>query len=134
MNKSTITLLIITLLVALLIGLGLWRLNVRQDTQGQKNAQTANERTDKTYTIDEVASHNSRADCWTVISGQVYELSDFITRHPGGDDIVRACGVDATSLFTKRQTEDGQPIGSGSPHSQTASQQLAALKIGTLAK
>ena len=82
----------------------------------------------------EIATHNSKTDCWTVISGQVYELTDFVNRHPGGNEVVRACGIDATTLFTSRTTEDGQPIGSGTPHSRVAQEQLDQLKIGNLAK
>ena len=64
----------------------------------------------------------------------MYNLTEFINRHPGGDEILRGCGTDATTLFTKRQTEEEQPVGSGSPHSQAAQEQLAPLKIGALAE
>ena len=64
----------------------------------------------------------------------VFELTDFINRHPGGDEVLRACGTDATTLFTSRTTKDGQSIGSGTPHSQAAQEQLDQLKLGTLAK
>lgn len=82
--------------------------------------------------MDEVSMHNSRTDCWTVISGEVYDLTDYVIRHPGGNEILRACGTDATSLFNSRQTTDGQPVGSGTPHSQAAREQLTQLKIGNL--
>ena len=39
-----------------------------------------------------------------------------------------------TTLFTSRTTKDGQSIGSGTPHSQAAQEQLDQLKLGTLAK
>lgn len=85
--------------------------------------------------MDEVSQHNSRNDCWTVISGEVYDLTDYVIRHPGGNEILRACGTDATSLFNSRQSADGRErVGSGAPHSQAAAEQLARLKIGTLTK
>jgi len=85
-----------------------------------------------TFTAEEVMKHNSKADCWTIISGSVYDITSYIPRHPGGDEILRACGEDATTLFTQRQTRDGEPVGSGSPHSSNAQDLLNKLKIGTL--
>ena len=84
------------------------------------------------YTAADVAKHNSKADCWTIISGSVYNLTDFIPQHPGGEEILRACGVDATTLFTTRHTEDGEAVGSGTPHDSEATRELAELKIGEL--
>lgn len=135
MKKSTITLSAITLLLLVLIGFGVWMLINRQSTQSHKVSKDASiEQQAKTFTMGEVASHSSKTDCWTIISGQVYELTDFINRHPGGDEVLRACGTDATTLFTSRTTKDGQSIGSGTPHSQAAQEQLDQLKLGTLAK
>lgn len=135
MKKSTITLSAITLLLLVLIGFGVWMLINRQSTQSHKVSKDASiKQQAKTFTMGEVASHSSRTDCWTIISGQVYELTDFINRHPGGDEVLRACGTDATTLFTSRTTKDGQSIGSGTPHSQAAQEQLDQLKLGTLAK
>ncbi len=135
MKKNTIILITITLLLLALIGAGVWTLANRSNNQKPKATQdtTANQQ-NKTFTMAEIATHNSKTDCWTVISGQVYELTDFVNRHPGGNEVVRACGIDATTLFTSRTTEDGQPIGSGTPHSQVAQEQLDQLKIGNLAK
>lgn len=88
----------------------------------------------KAYALSEVAQHASKDDCWAIISGDVYDLTEFINRHPGGDEILRACGTDGTTLFNSRQTQDGQAVGSGAPHSQAAQEQLAKLKIGTINK
>ena len=88
----------------------------------------------RTLTMNEVSQHTSKDDCWTVISGDVYDLTPYINRHPGGEEILRACGADSTTLFRSRTTDEGQPIGSGAPHSQTANDQLKELNIGTLVK
>ena len=135
MKKSIAIFSATTLILLVLIGFGLWMLIDRQNNKnsGVPN-NTSTEQQAKTFTLNEVASHNSRTDCWTIISGQVYELTDFINRHPGGDEVLRACGTDATTLFTSRTTKDGQSIGSGTPHSQAAQEQLDQLKLGTLAK
>lgn len=94
-------------------------------------SQTAQE-AQKTFTAEEVAKHNQKSDCWTIISGSVYDLTSFIPDHPGGDEILRACGKDATTLFNERETESGQEIGSGTPHSSSARSQRDRLKIGTV--
>ncbi|GEM_PF-342667 len=90
------------------------------------------EPTQTTYTTEDVKQHDSKASCWTIISGSVYDITSFIPRHPGGEEILRACGTDATNLFKTRQTSDGQPVGSGSPHSSNAEEQLKKLLIGKI--
>lgn len=84
------------------------------------------------FTAAQVAEHDSADDCWTIISGNVYNITSYIPRHPGGNEILRACGKDGTSLFTQRETADGQEVGSGSPHSRSAQSMLEQLKVGTL--
>lgn len=133
MKKNTVILITITLVLLALIGAGVWTLVNRSNNQKSKATQdtTANHQ-NKTFTMAEIATHNSKTDCWTVISGQVYELTDFVNRHPGGNEVVRACGIDATTLFTERKTNDNERVGSGAPHSKAAQEQLERLKIGTL--
>ncbi|MDX1765464.1 MAG: cytochrome b5-like heme/steroid binding domain-containing protein [Candidatus Saccharimonadales bacterium] len=86
----------------------------------------------RTITLAELQTRNSADDCWTVISGTVYDITDYLTRHPGGDTILLACGGDGTSLFQERTTDEGEKIGSGTPHSSSASSQLSAYEIGDL--
>ncbi|KAI9025639.1 cytochrome b5-like heme/steroid binding domain-containing protein, partial [Hyaloraphidium curvatum] len=40
--------------------------------------------------MDEVATHNSPADCWFVVDGRVYDASAWIPSHPGGRAILAA--------------------------------------------
>lgn len=87
---------------------------------------------ERLYSLAEVARHSSPDDCWTTIRGKVYDITSYIPRHPGGDEIERACGTDATSLFETRTLKDGKPIGSGQPHSENARQRLESLYIGEL--
>ena len=93
---------------------------------------SVNNTTEGVYTIEDVKQHDSKSSCWTIISGSVYDITSYIPRHPGGEEILRACGANATTLFTARQTSDGQSVGSGSPHSSNAEDQLEKLKIGTI--
>jgi hypothetical protein len=80
--------------------------------------------------VSEVSQHSTAGDCWTIINGQVYDVTEFIASHPGGDEILRACGVDGTSLFTQRTTANGGPVGSGTPHSSSAASTLNGFLIG----
>ncbi len=55
----------------------------------------------KTYTLTDVAKHDNQSDCWLVIDNNVYNVTSFIGQHPGGDEILKECGRDATSLFSR---------------------------------
>jgi len=53
-----------------------------------------------TYSMDEVAKHNSKSDCWVVVGGQVLDCTGFLSEHPGGElAIVTFAGKDATEEF-----------------------------------
>jgi cytochrome b involved in lipid metabolism len=54
------------------------------------------------YTMEEVARHSSKEDCWVVVQGGVYDVADFLATHPGGSAILAAQGgKDATDFFTE---------------------------------
>lgn len=74
------------------------------------------------YTMSDISQHNSESDCWLVIDSSVYDVTSFITDHPGGEEILNGCGKDATDLF-KGQAKHG------GPEAQTT---LPTLKIGEL--
>jgi cytochrome b involved in lipid metabolism len=84
------------------------------------------------YSTEEVAQHASGDDCWTIIGNNVYDITSYVPRHPGGSEILLACGVDGSSLFNQRQDKNGNEIGSGTPHGSNAADQLAKLFIGSL--
>lgn len=59
-----------------------------------------------TLTTSELAKHASGSDCWLLISGKFYDVTNYIGQHPGGtQNILRACGTDATHVFA---TMDGR--------------------------
>ncbi len=83
-----------------------------------------NEENEKTYTMEEVAKHNSKESCWTVIIGDVYDLTNWIDKHPGGaDKILKLCGKDGTDLFVRQHGGKEKP-----------EKVLESFKIGTLKK
>ena len=87
-------------------------------------APSAEVTTQSGYTMAKVKENNSSASCWSVISGNVYDLTKWINQHPGGPSAIQSlCGVDGTSSFL------AQHRGGGSPQ-----QRLAGYLLGPLAK
>lgn len=80
----------------------------------------------KTFTAAEVSTHSSESDCWMIISAKVYNVTTYINKHPGGNDILAGCGKDATAMFESRPD-------SGAPHSRSAESLLESYYIGDLA-
>lgn len=52
----------------------------------------------KSYSWDEVSKHNSLQDCWVVVEGKVYNVTQWVPQHPGGNIIGLAAGREATAL------------------------------------
>jgi hypothetical protein len=83
----------------------------------------------KGISLAAVAAHNAPDDCWLVINNNIYNVSDYVGAHPGGEkNIINYCGKDATTAFETRTT------GSGTPHSDRAREMLAKYYIGDLAR
>ena len=78
----------------------------------------------KTYTKADVAKHTSRTDGWLIINKKVYNVSSWISKHPGGDAILAGLGKDATSMFNSK---------GGTGHSAGAHKLLSKYVIGDLA-
>lgn len=55
--------------------------------------------TKKKFTMEEVKKHNKKTDAWIVINKKVYDITSWISRHPGGMVIMKGVGKDATNLF-----------------------------------
>ncbi|EDQ90140.1 uncharacterized protein MONBRDRAFT_18701 [Monosiga brevicollis MX1] len=61
----------------------------------------------KTYTMEEVAKHNTKGDCWVVVHDKVYDLTTFLEDHPGGAaSIVAYAGKEATKAFDMLHSAD----------------------------
>jgi len=59
------------------------------------------------HTLEEVALHNSKDDCWVVVHGQVLDVTDFLKFHPGGEtSILALAGKDATMQFDMVHTPE----------------------------
>ena len=93
-----------------------------QQTSSQTQGGTPS--TTASFTMQQVAVHNSAASCYSAISGSVYDLTPFVGRHPGGAAAIKSlCGVDGTAAFTGQHGGQGRPVS-----------ELASLKIGVLAQ
>ncbi|KAG8715750.1 Cytochrome b2, mitochondrial precursor [Ceratobasidium sp. 423] len=71
-----------------------------QKKSGNARAKTQTPQTENLISYDEVLKHNTRESCWVVIRGQVYDITDFIPKHPGGvKPILANAGTDATEIY-----------------------------------
>ena len=69
---------------------------------------------------DEVKLHNTNGDCWLIIRGKVYDVSQYMEKHPGGADLLKdnSSGKDASEAY-----EDAD-------HTKKAKEMLAKYYIG----
>jgi len=90
---------------------------------GAYDASSANFAATTNYPIADVAKHGSANDCWSVVSGKVYNLTNWVSTHPGGPGVITAmCGKDGTAMYTGKH---------GS--STSAGAALNSMQIGVLA-
>jgi len=124
----------ITVALVVVLGIGIFSVGffTKKDASGHSEPLQTNKdlmvQGLPSFTLKEIANHNSINDCWMVIHGKVYDFTDFIFGHPGGATILEGCGKDATTLYETR------PMGSGTSHSERAREIAANFVIGTLAQ
>ncbi|MFA6256899.1 MAG: cytochrome b5-like heme/steroid binding domain-containing protein [Candidatus Paceibacterota bacterium] len=74
------------------------------------------------FSSSDVALHADSTSCWTIVRGNVYDLTGWIVKHPGGEQaILGLCGKDGTTAFENQH---------GGMEKQE--QILATFKIGIL--
>ena len=73
------------------------------------NASTKTSGTKK-YSLKDVAKHSSSTSCWSAIDGNVYDLTNWINRHPGGAAVIKAiCGKDGSASFNGQHSGQRRP-------------------------
>ena len=80
--------------------------------QGKLNpkSEVAAGSTTGTITMAEVATHNSPTDCWSAIDGKVYNLTQWIDKHPGGAVVIKSlCGKDGSAGFNGQHQGQRKP-------------------------
>lgn len=97
--------------------------NVSDTAQTEaETVQASGTPTNQSYTLVDIQQHSTSQSCWTTINGSVYDLTSWVSRHPGGaQDILEICGIDATTAF---QRQHGR--------SKRAQSTLVLFKIGEL--
>merc|ERR1719373_911463 len=62
------------------------------------------------YTLDDVAKHTTKSDCWVVVNGEVLDVTKFLSEHPGGElAILTFAGKDASEEFNMIHPPDVIP-------------------------
>jgi cytochrome b involved in lipid metabolism len=62
------------------------------------------------YTMEQVKANSSAQKCWSAINGQVYDLTTWISSHPGGAGAITSlCGTDGTSAYINQHKGQTQP-------------------------
>jgi cytochrome b involved in lipid metabolism len=89
---------------------------INTDTRSQGNAREV------TFTMTDVAKHGSAESCYSAINGGVYDLTNWIDKHPGGSKaILSLCGKDGSDSFNGKHGGQARPMS-----------ELANFKIGIL--
>jgi predicted heme/steroid binding protein len=62
------------------------------------------------YTMADVKKANTRAKCWSAIDGNVYDLTSWISSHPGGAAAITfLCGTDGSNAFKAQHEGQRNP-------------------------
>jgi cytochrome b involved in lipid metabolism len=88
-------------------------------------ARAAAPQVEAAITVEELAEHAAADDCWMAIDGSVYDLSDYLPRHPTPPTVLTPwCGKEASEPYRTK--------GYGRPHSAAADALLPNYRVGTL--
>ncbi|KAI1823287.1 hypothetical protein F4861DRAFT_338707 [Xylaria intraflava] len=59
------------------------------------------------FNATDVAKHNTKEDCWVVINGRIWDVTEWLNVHPGGSDIIaKFAGQDASVGYNSMHTPD----------------------------
>jgi cytochrome b involved in lipid metabolism len=75
------------------------------------------------YSFNDVRNNNTPSNCYSSISGKVYNFTEWINKHPGGSAPIKylVCGKDASVIFGIKHGSDPK-----------AAAALKQFEIGTL--
>jgi cytochrome b involved in lipid metabolism len=63
-----------------------------------------------TLSVAEIKTHDNKSDCWSIVNGNVYNLTSYVQNHPGGAAVIaNICGKDGTKAFTNQHNTQGKP-------------------------
>lgn len=76
------------------------------------------------YTLEDLATHKCAQSCWVTLKGKVYNVTSFVSDHPGGDDLIlNNADTDVESIMKDKDSHD---------HSESAYEMLEEYVIGRL--
>ncbi|KAG8216446.1 exocyst complex component Sec5-domain-containing protein [Butyriboletus roseoflavus] len=76
------------------------------------------------YALEDLAAHNCAQSCWVTFKGKVYDVTAFVSDHPGGDDLIlNNAGTDVEAIMKDKDSHD---------HSESAYEMLEEYVIGRL--
>lgn len=79
------------------------------------------EKSTKTYTLAQVREHNDSKSSWLIIHNEVYDVTQFLNEHPGGEEVLlEQAGKDGSEAF--------EDVG----HSSDARELMLKYKIGEI--
>jgi 4-hydroxysphinganine ceramide fatty acyl 2-hydroxylase len=78
----------------------------------------------KIFTEEDLAPHNSLKSCWVTRNGKVYDVTEFLADHPGGEDLIVKHGGKDVSEAMNDELEH--------THSDSAYEMLDEYLIGRL--
>ena len=120
---------IVLIVLILILGVFIWFRNWKDSSIEKSNSLQKDEiipeqtvGSEIYYSLNEVAEHDNKNDCWMVIDDKVYDVTAYILskEHPGKKEIIKGCGLDASDIFHSQ------------PHSSKAAELLINFQIGVL--
>lgn len=123
MSKKSIIIFVVVVLVAIVgIVLAAGSGNTSTSPAPVSSGTSTDASRSKMYGMAEVATHNSASSCWSAVNGSVYDLTSWISEHPGGSRaILGICGKDGSAAFNNQHEGERRPAN-----------ELAGFKIGLL--
>lgn len=90
-----------------------WKDRISQ-TQGAELVDTGPKASSPAGTINlsisEIKTHNSKTDCWSIVNGNVYNLTSYVKNHPGGEAVLaNICGKDGSKAFVNQHNSQSKP-------------------------
>lgn len=55
---------------------------------------------ESTVTVEEIKKHDREDDCWIVVNDTVWDITDFIPTHPGGNESEHRQKINVSKLLT----------------------------------
>lgn len=85
----------------ILTGILVWYQTSRQmPLPASKTSSTQVANITTSYSVADITKHGDAKSCWTSISGNVYDLTEWISKHPGGKGAIQMiCGKDGSNAF-----------------------------------